>query len=73
VCGTNDIITPPAESRRIARHIRGARLELLPGAGHMLMLERADELDRLITEFAAEVQRERVDGGRRADDREATG
>jgi pimeloyl-ACP methyl ester carboxylesterase len=67
VCGTNDIITPPAESRRIARHIRGSRLELLPGAGHMLMLERADEIDRLITQFAREVTTE---AGR---ERKATG
>jgi pimeloyl-ACP methyl ester carboxylesterase len=55
VCGTADLITPPAESRRIAELIPGARLELLPRAGHMLMLERADELDRLITAFAREV------------------
>jgi pimeloyl-ACP methyl ester carboxylesterase len=66
VCGTNDVITPPAESRRLARRIRGARLELLPGAGHMLMLERADVVDDLIVQFAREVQRAR-------DTRKATG
>ncbi len=40
VCGTSDVITPPAESERIAELIPGARLELFPKAGHMLMLER---------------------------------
>ncbi len=55
VCGTSDVITPPAESRRIAELIPGARLELFPKAGHMLMLERADELDALIVDFAREV------------------
>ena len=35
--------------------IPNARLELFPGGGHMLMLERADELDRLIIDFAREV------------------
>ncbi|MGZ8752650.1 MAG: alpha/beta fold hydrolase [Acidimicrobiia bacterium] len=55
VCGTSDVITPPAESRRIAELIPGARLELFPKAGHMLMLERAEELDALIVDFAREV------------------
>jgi pimeloyl-ACP methyl ester carboxylesterase len=55
--GTNDVITPPAESRRIAKLVPGARLELLEGTGHMAMLEAADTVDRLIVEFAREVQR----------------
>jgi pimeloyl-ACP methyl ester carboxylesterase len=55
--GTNDVITPPAESRRIARLIPNARLELLDGTGHMAMLEAAATVDRLIVEFAREVQR----------------
>jgi pimeloyl-ACP methyl ester carboxylesterase len=54
--GTNDVITPPAESRRIARLVPGARLEMLEGSGHMAMLEQADAVDRLIAEFAREVQ-----------------
>jgi pimeloyl-ACP methyl ester carboxylesterase len=54
--GTNDVLTPPAEARRIARLIPGARLELMPGGGHMLMLEQTDELDRLIVDFARSVQ-----------------
>jgi pimeloyl-ACP methyl ester carboxylesterase len=56
VCGTADLITPPSESRRIARRIPGARLELVDGAGHMLMLERSDALDSLIADFAAEAR-----------------
>ncbi|MBV8952114.1 MAG: alpha/beta fold hydrolase, partial [Actinobacteria bacterium] len=55
VCGTADLLTPPAESRRIAEAIAGARLELLPGGGHMLMLERSEEVDRLLLDFAHEV------------------
>jgi non-heme chloroperoxidase len=55
VCGTADVITPPAESRRIADLIPGARLELFPRAGHMLMLERAEQLDALNVDFAREV------------------
>jgi pimeloyl-ACP methyl ester carboxylesterase len=68
--GTNDVITPPAEARRIARRIPGARLELLPGAGHMAMLERSETVDELIVQFARDVQR--ASSGARAD-RKATG
>jgi 3-oxoadipate enol-lactonase len=50
--GSADVITPPAESRRIAAAIPGARLEVFKGAGHMLMLERTAEVDQLIDEFA---------------------
>jgi pimeloyl-ACP methyl ester carboxylesterase len=55
ICGSADLITPPAESRRIAATIPGARLEMLEGGGHMLMLERTEEVDRLIADFAREV------------------
>ena len=55
VVGTADVLTPPAQARLIARLIPGARLEVFPGGGHMLMLERTDELDRLIADFAREV------------------
>lgn len=54
--GTADLIAPIAESRRLARGIPGARLEEIPGGGHMLMLERAAVVDRLIVEFARAVQ-----------------
>lgn len=55
ISGSADVLTPPAEAKRIARLIRGARLELVEGAGHMIMLERTEELNRLIAEFAREV------------------
>lgn len=54
--GTADVLTPPFEAKQMARLIPGARLELMPGGGHMLMLERTDEVDRLIADFAREVQ-----------------
>jgi pimeloyl-ACP methyl ester carboxylesterase len=58
ICGTHDVLTPPAEARRIARLIPGARLEMLEGAGHMAMLEQSEVVDQLIVDFAREVQRE---------------
>jgi len=56
VVGTADVLTPPFEARRIAELITGARLEVMRGGGHMLMLERTDELDRLIVDFARHVR-----------------
>jgi len=53
--GTADVITPPAESRRVAALIPGARLELLAGAGHMIMLERTATFHRLLLDFARQV------------------
>jgi pimeloyl-ACP methyl ester carboxylesterase len=41
--GTRDVLTPPAHARRIADHVEGAVLTVVPDAGHMLPLER-DEL-----------------------------
>jgi non-heme chloroperoxidase len=55
VGGTADLLTPPAEARRIAAAIPGARLVLLQRAGHMLMLERTEELDELLLDFAREL------------------
>ena len=43
--GTRDVLTPPSHARRIADHVRGAVLTVVPGAGHMLPLER----DRLVS------------------------
>ena len=56
ICGTADLVTPLAESRRMARRIPGARLEVVEGGGHMLMFERATAVDGLIADFARSVQ-----------------
>lgn len=64
--GTADVLTPPFEARQMARLIPGARLELMAGSGHMLMLERTDELNRLIVDFAHEVRAGRTVPGPRS-------
>ncbi len=43
--GTRDVLTPPSHARRIADHVEGAVLTVVPEAGHMLPLER----DRLVS------------------------
>ena len=58
IVGTADVLTPPRDSRQIASLIPGANLVEFPGAGHMLMYERAAEVDQLILDFARDRARE---------------
>ncbi len=53
--GTADVIAPIWNSRELARLIPAATLDVFPGSGHMLMLERAKELDRLLVSFARDL------------------
>ena len=55
IAGKADLLTPPAEARRLADRIPRARLVLIERAGHMVMLERAAELQALLLDFAREV------------------
>ncbi len=65
--GTADLLTPPRDARQIASLIPDAQLVELTGAGHMLMYERADEVDQLIVDFArACAQRRSTRQARRA-------
>lgn len=52
VCGTRDLLAPAAASRRIVDALAQGELRLVPGAGHMPMLEAADEVTAAIAEFA---------------------
>ncbi|MFM8305278.1 MAG: alpha/beta fold hydrolase [Actinomycetota bacterium] len=54
VNGTADLLVTPGDARQLARGIPGARLELLPGVGHMAMLEQAERLGALLCGFARE-------------------
>ncbi len=51
VVGDEDVATPPACARTIAQGIRGARLEVLPGTGHLSTIEEPAETTRLIRDF----------------------
>jgi len=52
--GTADLLTPPAAARKLVDALPEARpLELFEGAGHMLMLERREEVNERIERFVA--------------------
>lgn len=48
VHGTRDVIAPPADSERLAAGLPNARLQLMPGLGHVPMLSAPAELAGLI-------------------------
>ena len=51
--GTRDLLTPPSLARRIVEGLPKAQpLEVFPGAGHMLMLERHEDVADRIQRFA---------------------
>jgi pimeloyl-ACP methyl ester carboxylesterase len=44
ILGERDMMTPAKAGRALAAAIKGARLRVFPGAGHMLMAERPDDV-----------------------------
>jgi len=64
LAGGEDGIAPPWRSRKMARSIPGARLHVLPGAGHLLAVERAGEVSELLAAFLDEAERQRPAGDR---------
>jgi pimeloyl-ACP methyl ester carboxylesterase len=55
LCGMDDKMTPADYSREIAAQINGARLRLITGAGHMVMLEKFAEFNTVLCEFASSI------------------
>ena len=54
VLGAEDRMTPAKGGRTLADAIAGARVELLPDTGHMLMAERPREVAKLLAAFVRE-------------------
>ncbi len=53
VCGTQDKMTPPELSRALAAAVGDARLVLIEGAGHMVMLEQPEKFNAALTDFVS--------------------
>ena len=53
LCGEADRLTPPEHSREIADGVPGARLEIVPGAGHMLTMEQPARVNALLLGWLA--------------------
>ncbi|HEU4450704.1 MAG TPA: alpha/beta fold hydrolase [Gaiellaceae bacterium] len=57
VVGEDDAVTPPAEAEAMVEAIAGARLVRVPGAGHLVPLERPDAVGEALRAFLAEAVR----------------
>ena len=51
VVGSEDVLTPPADSEAMHAKIEGSRLAKIEGAGHVSNLERPGEFDRALAQF----------------------
>jgi pimeloyl-ACP methyl ester carboxylesterase len=58
VCGDQDALTPPKYSRYLAERIAGAQLEIIKGAGHMVMVEKPEEFNKRLEAFFNSVGKE---------------
>ncbi|MGI8696018.1 MAG: alpha/beta fold hydrolase, partial [Mycobacteriales bacterium] len=55
VVGDQDRLTPPAHSAELARELPGAELLVVPGAGHIVILESPDVVDETLVAFLRRV------------------
>lgn len=53
IVGHDDVLTSPADAERIAKGIPGAKLVIIPDAGHLSNMEQPDLFNRAVGEFAA--------------------
>ena len=51
IVGSEDALTPPKDSETMHRAIRGSRLVVIEGAGHVSNLERPAEFNRALEDF----------------------
>jgi 3-oxoadipate enol-lactonase len=49
--GEDDVLTPPTDARFMAETIRKARLEMIPGAGHLSNLENPEAFNSAVRKF----------------------
>lgn len=53
ICGEDDKMTPRRHAQYLASALPDARLEVIPGAGHMVMLEKPQQVAGLLAGFLA--------------------
>lgn len=56
-CGEADLLTPAEVSREMAALLPQARLEIVPGAGHMLTMEQPERVTRLLLDWIGALAR----------------
>jgi pimeloyl-ACP methyl ester carboxylesterase len=49
--GEQDTGTPPSDARLIAEGIKGAQMEIIPGAGHISNMEQPETFNQALSSF----------------------
>jgi pimeloyl-ACP methyl ester carboxylesterase len=57
ICGSEDVVLPPANGEALASFWPGARVELIAGGGHAFMAQEPERVVRLIESFVREAAR----------------
>jgi pimeloyl-ACP methyl ester carboxylesterase len=56
LCGEKDQLTPPALSEKLSGAIEGSRYEIVPSAGHMVMIENPKAFNKTVLDFILRVE-----------------
>ena len=56
ICGEDDRLTAPKYSQFLVDHIPQATLRLIDGAGHLVMLEKPEEVAQAIQDFISQIE-----------------
>jgi len=56
ICGSEDVLTPIKYSKYLKKSIASSRLEVISGAGHMVMLEKPKEFNEKLRNFLEEIE-----------------
>ena len=59
VTGSEDRVTPPERSKRLAEEIPNSRLIIIEGTGHLLSIEQAEEFNEIVLSFLQEASKEK--------------
>lgn len=51
ISAEKDVLTPPKYGKFLAENIKGASFEIIPRAGHMMMLEKPDQFNGLVQAY----------------------
>lgn len=55
ICGEKDPITPLAHSEEMKNHLPDAELIVLPDSSHMVLMERADDVNKALFDFLEKI------------------
>lgn len=69
VCGDKDKLTPPPLSRVLNESIKGSTLRILPGAGHMVMIESHEAFNQCVLDFVLSAETIQVAQGNKGIDK----